>query len=235
MIVSLSVVRYRAIFIPFALLAMAIHRIPLALNRKCTFWKLMGCGKNGTFDLYPDWRQWALVATWDSQQDFDSFNNNSFIQKWWKLFTLEKWTALCEPLSSHGKWDDEEPFKSPDTSLDYNGPIAVLTRATIRLPKLLRFWKNVASVADLMAGSPGYITSIGIGEAPFIRQATFSVWDSTENMKAFAYGSKEHIEVIRKTRQDNWYSEELFARFRILSSSGTLCHKDPLEKLNNTN
>ncbi len=233
MIVSLSVVRYRAIFIPFALLAMAIHRIPLAMNRKCKFWKLMGCGRNGTFDLNPDWRQWALLTVWDNQFDHDVFINKSFIPSWWKLFTSERWTILCEPLSSHGKWDANEPFTSTNPDIDFTGPIAVLTRAAIRLSKLSSFWRNVTPVARLMEGSPGYITSVGIGEAPFIRQATFSIWDSTENMKAFAYGSKEHLEVIRKTRHENWYSEELFARFRILSSYGTLCNKDPLEKLIN--
>lgn len=231
MIVSLSVVRYRAIFIPFSILAMAIHRIPLAMNQKCKFWKLMGCGRNGTFDLNPDWRQWALLTVWDNQEDHDAFMSKSFISSWWKLFTSERWTILCEPLSSHGKWDGKEPFKLPDTSIDYTGPIAVLTRATIRLPNLLRFWKNVASVADLMAESPGYITSIGIGEAPFIRQATFSIWEDMESMKSFAYGSKEHIKVMKKTRAENWYSEELFARFKIIYAAGTLGGKNPLEKL----
>lgn len=233
MIVSLSVVRYRRILIPFAILAMAIHRIPLAMNRKCTFWKLMGCGRNGTFDLNPDWQQWGLITVWDNLKDFDSFNNNSFIRSWWKLFAMERWTILCEPLSSHGKWDGQEPFISINPDKDFTGPIAVLTRATIRLSKLKNFWKNVSPVADLMEGSPGYITSIGIGEAPLFMQATFSIWDSTENMKSFAYDSKEHIEVIRKTRVENWYSEELFARFRILSAWGTLRKKNPLEKLHN--
>jgi hypothetical protein len=192
----------------------------------------MGCGKNGTFDLHPDWQQWALMATWDNQEDFDSFNTHSFIQSWWNLFAMEKWTILCEPLSSHGKWNGKEPFMSTNPDKDFSGPIAVLTRATIRLSKLKSFWNNVSPVADVMVGSPGYITSIGIGEAPLFMQATFSIWDSTENMKSFAYESKEHIEVIRKTRTEKWYSEELFARFKILSVEGTIRKKNPLEKLN---
>jgi hypothetical protein len=51
-------------------------------------------------------------------------------------------------------------------------------------------------------------------------------------MKAFAYGSKEHADVIRKTRKEDWYSEELFARFKIISSSGKLNGIDPLSKIN---
>jgi heme-degrading monooxygenase HmoA len=133
-------------------------------------------------------------------------------------------------MQSHGKWNGKEPFGKPNNTIDY-GPMAVLTRATIKMSRLKNFWSHVDEVANLMAGAPGYITSIGVGEAPVYRQATFSVWENMEQMKAFAYGSKQHAEVIKKTRSEGWYSEELFARFRIIESSGTLYGKDPLKGL----
>src|ERR1700709_269536 len=103
MIVSLTIIRYRKALIPFALLAMAFHRLPLWLRKGCSFWKLLGSGKNGTFDLQPDWQQWGLLAVWDSREDFDRFYKSSFMVSWWKLFRTERWTMLCEPLQSHGK------------------------------------------------------------------------------------------------------------------------------------
>jgi hypothetical protein len=227
MIVSLTIVRYRKSLIPFALLAMALHRLPLILTKGCSFWKLLGSGKNGTFDLQPDWQQWGLLAVWNDQETFDQFYNRSFINSWWNIFTIEKWTILCSPLQSHGKWDGEEPFGKPDVK-DIKGPVAILTRATIRLSKLKGFWSNVDSVASTMAEAPGFITSLGIGEAPVYKQATFSIWKSIEDVKTFAYASKEHAEVIKKTRAENWYSEELFARFKITDSFGTLNGKNPL-------
>ena len=45
MIVSLTIIRYKKIFIPFALLAMASHRLPLWLNKEISVYKLMGSGK----------------------------------------------------------------------------------------------------------------------------------------------------------------------------------------------
>jgi len=228
MIVSLTIVRYRKSLIPFALLAMAIHRLPLIFTKQCTFWKLLGSGRNGTFDLQPDWQQWGLLAVWDDREAFDRFYNDSFINSWWNIFTTEKWTIVCEPLQSHGKWDSKEPFGKPDIKV-IDGPVAVLTRATIRLNKLKGFWANVDSVANIMADTPGFITSFGIGEAPVYRQATFSIWKSIEDVKAFAYTSKEHAEVIKKTRNENWYSEELFARFKIVDSLGTINGKNPLK------
>jgi hypothetical protein len=37
-------------------------------------------------------------------------------------------------------------------------------------------------------------------------------------MKAFAYKMQEHRNVIQKTRTRNWYSEEMFTRFRVLQT-----------------
>ena len=82
MIVSLTIVRYRKVFIPFALLAMAVHRLPMRLQKGCTFWQLLGCGRNGLFDLSPDWQQWGLLAVWDTREDFDIFYKRSFITRW---------------------------------------------------------------------------------------------------------------------------------------------------------
>ena len=230
MFVALTIIRYSKIKIPFAFLAMAIHRIPLTLNKKCSFWKLLGSGKNGTFDQQADLQQWGLLTVWDSEESFNTFYKKSFISTWWKTFASESYTILCIPLTSHGLWDGREPFGKANNSA-YNGPVAVLTRATIRFNRLKNFWSNVDKVAKLMLNSKGYITSFGIGEAPFYRQATFSVWKSLDDVKAFAYQSEEHKEVIKKTRDENWYSEELFARFKPIASFGTLKDSDPLEQI----
>ena len=230
MIVSLTIVRYRKAFIPFALLAMAVHRLPMMLQSGCSFWKLLGSGRNGTFDLQPDWQQWGLMAVWDEREDYKRFAQKSFISKWWRTIGTESWTMLCKPVQSHGKWDGKDPFGKANDKIE-DGPMAVLTRATIKMSRLKNFWSHVDEVANLMLDAPGYITSFGVGEAPVYRQATFSVWESMEHMKAFAYGSKQHAEVIKKTRSEGWYSEELFARFRIMETTGTINGKDPLNEL----
>jgi len=231
LIVSLTIVRYRKVLVPVALLAMAVHRLPMWLQKGCTFWKLLGSGRNGSFSLNPDWQQWGLLAVWDNREGFDDFSKNSYVANWWKMFAYEKWTVLCEPLQSHGKWDGKEPFGKPDNIKDYVGVVAVLTRATIRRNSLKSFWANVDGAATGLAQSKGYITSVGIGEAPVYRQATFSLWQSIDDVKAFAYAQRTHADVIKKTRDENWYSEELFARFKPVASFGTINGKDPLTGL----
>ena len=136
---------------------------------------------------------------------------------------------ILDPIEGHGTWDGKEVFGSLPKQTEYEGLVAVLTRATIRLNKLKSFWKNVNSVATRMNDAPGFITSIGIGEVPWIKQATFSIWQSKEHMKQFAYKMHEHAEVIRKTKKENWYSEDMFVRFKPLASFGTLRGINPLE------
>ena len=57
-------------------LSMAVFRLPLLLSKGCSFWKLMGCGRNGTFDIVPDFRQWALLQVWSLESQVGSRNIN---------------------------------------------------------------------------------------------------------------------------------------------------------------
>ncbi len=236
MLVSLTIVRYPKKYIYFAIVAMALHHLPLWLNKNISFYKLLGCGKNGTFDKHPDWQQWGILAVHSNVNSTEHINISSirvlygaFINRWMQIFKCETWTILLEPLEGHGKWDKKEPFGTIARQTNYNGMIATLTRATIRLSKLNAFWQNVASAANEMEGAKGFITSVGIGEMPFIKQATFSIWESKDSMKAFAYQMHQHTAIIRKTRKENWYSEDMFVRFKPLKTFGTIKGNDPLK------
>ena len=238
MFCTLTIVRYPKWLGWAGFVSMAVFRFPLLLNKKTSFWKLMGSGKNGTFDIWPDWRQWAVLEVWSEESGVRSKEMTpdsqlltpDFLVSWWQFFHCEKWTLVLEPIEGHGSWDGKQCFGELPKQTDYEGIIAVLTRATIRLGKLSSFWENVNGVANQMAGAEGFITSLGIGEVPLIKQATFSIWESKTHMKQFAYQMQEHAEVIRKTRKENWYSEDMFVRFKILSSKGTLHGKDPLKR-----
>ena len=176
----------------------------------------MGSGKNGTFDIKPDFNQWALLFTMNEP----SKSIPSFIKAYLKFFKCKVKQIIMQPLEGRGLWDGKKIFGELSKQNNYSGPVAVLTRATIRLSRLRHFWQNVEAVANRMIDAPGFIFSYGIGEIPWIKQATFSVWRNKESMKAFAYSMQEHTDVIKKTRQENWYKEELFIRFKILAVKG---------------
>jgi hypothetical protein len=235
--VTLTIIRYPKHYSVFALFAMALHRFPLWRNKKISFYKLMGCGKNGTFDKNPDWQQWAILTVQQQAGAINIEDNKRLVQtlygnwiaQWFQFFNCETWTIFLQPIEGHGTWDGKEPFGKLPPQTDYTGPLAVLTRASIRLSKLKNFWQNVPGVASQMATAKGLITSIGVGEIPLIKQATFSVWQNKEAMKNFAYQMHQHTAVIQKTRKEKWYSEDMFVRFVPLKTVGRIKDIDPLE------
>lgn len=226
LLVSLTIIRYPGRYVFFALCAMAIHRLPLWANKKIYFWKLLGCGKGGGFSKTPDWRQWAVLTVRyketlpGNRQDLLKVLYGRFIAGWYRYFQCETHTFLLAPVSGHGNWDSRQPFGQIPHTTDYSGKVAVLTRATIRLNSLPRFWAHVKGAADLLHTANGLLYTVSIGELPFIKQATFSIWNSVEDMKVYAYQTR-HTEVIKKTHEEKWYSEELFVRFRIVASTIT--------------
>ena len=190
----------------------------------------MGTGKNGTFDKIPDWQQWAVLTVTPQSNSTKKAQPSygSFINRWYRFFNCEIFTMQLEPLEGRGTWDGKKAFGDLPPMSDYSGRIARVTRATIRLNKLKYFWENVAPVAAQMHTAKGFLFSAGIGEVPWIKQATFSIWDSREDMTAFAYGMKTHREVIQKTRKQQWYREDMFTRFRLTGHWGTIKGTDPL-------
>ena len=81
--------------------------------------------------------------------------------------------------------------------------------------------KHVPEASASLKEQEGLILSIGVGEVPLIYQATFSVWQNMEAVKQYAYRNPAHGQVVRKTRDRDWYSEEMFTRFRVEGMEGT--------------
>lgn len=222
MIVALTITKFRTRNILFGFLGMAVLRMPMWLNKNCRFWKLMGCGKDAQVDSGPDFKHWSILTTWDDKIDCDKFYENSFPIKWFRFFGNEEFTILLKPLSSHGLWSGKQPFIFDKNNEDKNERVAVITRAAIRFNKVKEFRSNIKRAAISMRQADGYILSAGVGENPFLDQATFSIWENLESMKNYAYKSLDHADVIKLTRARKWYSEELFARFEIIESQGSL-------------
>lgn len=202
------------------ILSMALFRIVLWKNKNFHFYKLMGSGKNGTFDIHPDWLQWCVLVVVKDDKHINYLP--VFITKYWQFFKVKKMQIVLEPYMGHGTWDGKKCFGNEYNAIKKNNPIAVLTRASIRPSKLKQFWKHVPLVAKTMSGASGLIQSFGVGEVPFIKQATLSIWEDEVSIKNFAYAMQEHKLVVQKTRSEDWYSEDMFTRFNVLDIKGSL-------------
>jgi hypothetical protein len=134
-----------------------------------------------------------------------------------------------KPMQTKGLWSGGNPF-TPSSELDANNPLmAVITRATIKPNKVLKFWRFVPiSQRPIQRGCEGLIYTKGVGEVPIVQMATFSVWENLDALKNYAYNSIEHREAIKKTHQINWYKEEMFTRFQPYKTMGKWEGKDLL-------
>ena len=195
---------------------MGLRHLQAGYANGLSFAKMLGVGAGNGFSIFPDFGRFVWLCAWDTEQQAEHFFQKDILFRTFKARSSELTTVFLHPLAAHGYWDKQQPFRPSDTQKAQHTPqkpIAVLTRATIRLGLLHRFWQYVPSVSKSMEGKKGLLLAAGIGELPLIQQATISLWASEEDMKNYAYENRHHAEVVKKTRQLGWYSEELFARF----------------------
>ena len=60
---------------------------------------------------------------------------------------------------------------------------------------------------------------MGLGEAPLVRQCTFSVWRDTQAMLDYAH-TGAHQQAIQAAYKNDFFSESMFMRMRLLRSIG---------------
>ncbi|GHO67841.1 hypothetical protein KSC_067330 [Ktedonobacter sp. SOSP1-52] len=230
-IVAFTLIRYQEPSLR-TLVYLGLDRWTMARTPGLHFWRLLGVGQGKAFDSHADLRRSAIFSVWHSYAALHQFEVQSALMKRVQSQAEEVWTVYMQPVRWHGVWGGQDPFREMmPVSPPQPGPWVILTRATIRPNRVRAFLGAVPAVAEQLLEQPALLNSVGIGEAPLFYQATLSLWQSLPDVTAFAYGQQAHREVIWRTRQEGWYSEELFARFRPLAASGTWDGTNPLSQL----
>jgi heme-degrading monooxygenase HmoA len=202
------------------------NRLALRSVEGLEFWRLLGTGKGNDTSPSVDPRRTAMFGVWSSEADYERFIAQHRCARAW-ADEVESWSVRLTVVGGGGTWRGVKVADLVErTSTD--GPIAVVTRANVRLRSWRAFGIAGGPVNTDLHRAEGLIDVVGIGEVPVGKLATFSLWRSADHIEQWAYGSPQHLDVMRRTREERWYSEEMFVRFAPYASVGTWDGRDPL-------
>lgn len=204
-----------------------LARRPLAATAGLTFHRLLGSGRG--FSVRPDLTRYALLATWSSEQAADAFFDHSPVFAACHARAAESWTVKLLPRRVRGAWTGRDPFLAgaAPPALPGDLPLVVLTRASLRLLAMPAFWSRAPAIDRHLLAAPGMRAALGVGELPWLRPVTFSVWDASAPMEQFAFHDTPHHHAAIAARTRGWFKEDLFARFAAIASHGVLDGRDP--------
>lgn len=219
--VSLSFFRFEGLGNKlWAFSQMQFARRPLGAIPQIGFHKLLGSGTREGFHPFPNFSVYAILATWPSVAVGQAAIAESPVYQRYRAHAVEDWTVHLSATQCRGQWSGEAAFDVlPGPPASQQDSLAVLTRASVKLPHVISFWRRVPDISATIRDQPSLLFKIGLGEVPWLHQVTFSIWRDCQAMEAFAYRGF-HADAVAQVRAQGWFSEELFARFRVVNAQG---------------
>src|SRR6056297_2565478 len=136
----------------WAFVMMGLARPALARVPGIGFWKLCGSGTGEGFTPVPNTGVYAILATWPDLATAERLTAQADVFRRYARHAAEVWTVFLTPVSTRGAWAGENPF-TPVNDTD-TGPLAALTRATVRPARALRFWRRVPDISAVIGQDP---------------------------------------------------------------------------------
>ena len=184
--------------------------------------KVMGSGHGGGFSLRPSATHQGLICTFTHLDLALKFLDSTLVQAY-RERARELWSGVLSVQSARGSWDKQAWLASTPESLNAptepQGPLAVLTRASILPTKAMAFWRYAPAAQAALGESDGCLLSMGLGEAPLVRQCTFSLWQDTASMLQYAQQGAHQVASVAAYKHQ-FFSESLFVRMQVHHMSG---------------
>ncbi len=187
------------------------------------FAKVMGSGQGGGFSLRPSATHQGVIACFDTWLQARDFMQSPWVGSV-RERSRESWVGILSVLSARGHWDQQAwQATSAQALVDAPDPgqghLAVLTRASIRPAKAMAFWRHAPAAQRDLGLAQGCQLAMGLGEAPLLRQCTFSVWRDAQAMRDYAH-QDAHLQAIQAAHKHQFFSESLFVHLRPLYMQG---------------
>lgn len=181
------------------------------------FARVLGSGHEGGFGLRPSFDRGGLFALFDTEADARRFIEASSTVARYRAHAAEMLVAVLRASSVRGTWSGQTMRATAEAQP--GAMVASLTRASIRPTAAAHFWRHAAPSQAALADAGGCLLLAGLGEAPLVRQATFSLWRDNAAMDAYARQGP-HQAAIRASYQQRFFSESMFVRFVPLAIQG---------------
>ena len=213
----LLLVRWRGTAVPWGLSRLVRGERALANVPGLRFARVLGSGRGGGFGLAPGLDHQGLIGFFDDEDSARAFADHAPVVAAYREHAHESLLALLRATSCRGSWAGAT--LAATAAAQPGVPMAALTRASIRLRHAARFWRHAPATHQGIARAPGCRLAVGLGEAPLLRQATFSLWDDVQAMDSYARGDA-HRAAIEGAWREGWFSESMFVRFAPIGIEG---------------
>ena len=210
-------VKFKSDYFLWGLYQLAFGRFFMRKIPGLNFFKLLGSGSNGGFGLKPGLNRQGLFCCFESEKFARNFLKNSMVVKRYKKAAKEFFSVELKSYSSRGAWSNNTIKVS--ASEPTFGTIASLTRASIKITKAKKFWSLAPDSEISLHSYEGCLLSAGLGEAPILRQATFSIWSDPDSLNSYAR-TGAHSKAIKMANQEKFFSESMFVRFKPFNAKG---------------
>lgn len=197
----------------WAFTMMQFAHAPLKKVPGLSFYKLLGSGKEN-FNPRPDWSVYGLLQVWENEEAARKFFEHHSLYKKYQKHSSHQLTFYMRNIKAHGLWSGKNMFETSSELDEDNAYMAVITRATIKVSMLKKFWDYVPTSQLDLVDNPNLLFTAGVGERPITQMATFSLWNDARALKKFAYRSQNHRHAVQQTQALQWYKEEMFTRFQ---------------------
>lgn len=182
------------------------------------FFKVLGSGEDGGFGLRPSATRQGLFCVFASDAEAAEFVRSHPLVERYRSHAREFFSIRLHTYSCRGSWSGMSLPIVAETPL--TGPIAALTRASIKPARAAAFWRKAPPAQDALADAPGCLLATGLGEAPLLRQATFSIWNKVDDMDHYAR-TGAHLDAIKAAHKSGFFAESMFARFIPVAPEGS--------------
>lgn len=193
-----------------------VQRFAMRSVTGLVFSKVMGSGFDGGFGLRPSGSRQALFCLFTEEASADRFLSSDVAQSYASR-SREFCTAKLRAYSCKGSWAGRTIEVTAEVPA--SGPIATLTRASIKPSAARKFWRMQPASEVALSKASGCLLATGVGEAPFFRQATFSLWTGVDAMNSYAR-TGAHLAAIQAAHAGSFFSESMFVRFVPLCLTG---------------